>query len=146
MSGNPITIRNLGPEDAHILDRARPGVFDGAIDPSRAWGFLATRVNELVVALDRGEVIGFVSGTVLMHPDRPTQFYVNELSVHKDYRRQGIARRLLVRISELALDRGCEEIWVAAEENNAAARALCAGLQESERTGMVVISWSGMRL
>ena len=64
MSGNPITIRNLGPEDAFVLDRVRPGTFDNPPDPDKVWAFLATRVNELVVALDQGEVIGFAFGTV----------------------------------------------------------------------------------
>ena len=54
MSGNPITIRNLGPEDAFVLDRVRPGTFDNPPDPDKVWAFLATRVNELVVALDQG--------------------------------------------------------------------------------------------
>ena len=142
MSSNPITIRNLGPEDAHILDRVRPGTFDNDIDPARAWAFLATRVNELVVALDRGEVIGFASGTVIMHPDKPTQFFVNEVSVHPDFRRQGIAMRLLTRISELAADRGCEEVWVATEADNAAARSLYAKLSSNELPDVVVFSWS----
>ena len=90
---NPITIRNLGPEDADILERVREGTFDHAVDPARAWAFLATRVNDIVVALDRGDVIGFASGTVLMHPDKPTQFFVQEVGVHEDYRRQGIGWR-----------------------------------------------------
>lgn len=141
MSANPITIRNLGPEDAHILDRVKPGTFDNEIDPSRAWAFLATRVNELVVALDRGEVIGFASGTVIMHPDKATQFYVNEVSVHPDYRRQGIATRLLTRISELAMDRGCATVWLATEGDNGAARQLYHKMSADEMGGVVVYSW-----
>lgn len=142
MSANPITIRNLGPEDAHVLDRVRPGTFDNEIDPARAWGFLATRVNELVVALDRGEVVGFASGTVIMHPDKPTQFFVNEVSVHEDYRRRGIAHQLLRRISDLAFDRGCESVWVATEDGNAAARGLYRKMRSDEADGVVVYSWA----
>ena len=141
MSANPITIRNLGPEDAHILDRVRPGTFDVPVDPSRVWAFLATRVNELVVALDRGEVIGFASGTMLMHPDKPTQFFVNEISVHEDYRRQGIATRLIERVTDLARDRGCEGIWLATEADNASARGLYTKLSARETCGIVVYDW-----
>ena len=108
MSLNQITIRNLGPEEAHVLDRVRPGVFGDEMDPSRVWAFLATRVNELVVALDMGEVVGFVCGTVLMHPGRATEFLVQEVSVHPDVAGDGVEARLLARITELALDRGCE--------------------------------------
>ncbi|MDJ1017040.1 MAG: GNAT family N-acetyltransferase [Paracoccaceae bacterium] len=141
MSGNPITIRNLGPEDAHILDRVRPGTFDNPVDPARAWAFLATRVNELVVALERGEVVGFASGTVLMHPDKPTAFFINEVGVHEDVRRRGIATRLIERICDLARDRGCEGIWLATEAENAPARGLYRALDARETKGIVVYDW-----
>ena len=124
-----------------MLDRVRPGTFDNEIDPARAWAFLATRVNELVVALDRGEVVGFVSGTVLMHPDKPTAFFVNEIGVHEDIRGQGIGNRLLKRISELALDRGCEEIWAATEGENIPARGLFRKMVSEEQDGVVVYTW-----
>lgn len=146
MSPNPITIRSLGPEDVHILDRVRPGTFDNDIDPSRAWAFLATRVNELVVALDKGEVIGFASGTVIMHPDKATVFYLNEVGVHFDYRQQGIATRLIRRIMELALDRGCEGMWCATEADNHAARRLYKSLKSKGTEGIVVYEWEADRL
>ena len=138
MLGQPITIRNLGPEDAHILDRVATGVFDNPIDPTRAYGFLATRVNELVVALSAGEVVGFVSGTVLMHPDKPVGFFVNEVGVGEAFRQQGIATRLLRRIFELARDRGCEEIWLATESDNTPARNLYRKLKADETEDIVI--------
>ncbi|MCG6883027.1 MAG: GNAT family N-acetyltransferase [Silicimonas sp.] len=141
MSGNPITIRNLGPEDAFVLDRVRPGTFDHMPDPDRVWSFLATRVNELVVALDQGEVVGFAFGTVMMRPDKPTAFYLDEVGVHEDYRRQGIARRLLARIRELARDRGCESFWLGTEGDNAAALALYRALGGREMSGVSVFEW-----
>ena len=131
MSGNPITIRNLGPEDAHVLDRVRPGTFDGDLDPSRAWAFLATRVNELVVALDQGEVVGFVYGTTLMRPDKPTEFFVNEISVHSDYER----------ITDLAIDRGCEGLWVMADAENGTARSVYKALGGQESGRAVMFDW-----
>ncbi len=139
---NPITIRNLGPEEAHVLDRVREGTFDHPVDPSWAYGFLATRVNEIVVALDQGEVIGFASGTVLMHPDKPFSFFVNEVSVHEDYRQNGIAKRLMQRLMDLAHDRGCEGIWLATEHDNAAARALYRSMDARETDGIVVYDWN----
>ncbi len=145
MSSNPITIRNLGPEDAHILDRVRPGTFDNPIDPSRAWAFLATRVNELVVALDMGEVIGFASGTVIMHPDKPTQFFVNEIGVHDDFQRQGIGSRLLSRIADLASDRGCEEIWVLAEAKNKNAVEFYRSRGGRETPKLIMFDWPDLR-
>lgn len=141
MSGNPITIRNLGPEDAHLLDRVRAGTFDDALDPARVWAFLATRVNELVVALDQGEVIGFAFGTMLLRPDKPTEFFVNEIGVHAEYRRQGIAKRLMARMSDLAMDRGCEGIWVLADSGNDGARKFYQALDGKESPGAVMYDW-----
>ncbi len=141
MSVNPITIRNLGPDEAHVLDRVKPGTFDNPVDPGFAFGFLATRVNELVVALDRGEVIGFASGTVLMHPDKPMSFFINEVGVHEDYRRRGIATRLVERICDLARDRGCQGIWLATEADNAPARALYRAMEARETGGLVMYDW-----
>jgi len=141
MSGNPITIRNLGPEDAHILDRIRPGTLEHEIDPARAWAFLATRVNELVVALAQGEVVGIASGTTVMRPDQPTAFFVNDINVHPELRRQGIGRRLMERLTDLARDRGCEKVWLTVDAGNEAARGLCAALDGVERTDFVTVAW-----
>ena len=141
MSDDPITIRHLGPEDAHILDRVRPGTFDNPVDPARSWAFLATGVNVMVVALSVGEVIGFASGNVVMHPDKDPSFFVNEVSVHVDFRRRGIARKLMARICDIAQDRRCVGIWLATEAENDAARGLYQALHARETTGIVVYDW-----
>lgn len=141
MSGNPITIRNLGPEDAFVLDRVRPGTFDNPPDPDKVWAFLATRVNELVVALDQGEVIGFAFGTVMMRPDKPTAFHVDALGVHEDYRRQGIGKRLMRRISDLARERGCETLRLGTGADNVDANGFCRALDGHEMSGVSVYEW-----
>jgi hypothetical protein len=46
---NP-TIRILGLEDAAVLDRVAPGVFDNAVDPRWAAEFLADSRHHLAVA------------------------------------------------------------------------------------------------
>ncbi len=141
MSGNPITIRVLGPEDAFVLDRVKEGVFDNPIDPSRAWSFLATRVNVLAVALDGADVIGYAYGTTMLRVDKPTAFYVDEISVHPDYRKQGIGKKLLRRIEAEARDRGCESLWLATEGDNAEARGLYDALEGTVLEGVAVYDW-----
>ncbi|MEO0918170.1 MAG: GNAT family N-acetyltransferase [Pseudomonadota bacterium] len=141
MSANPITIRSLGPEDAEVLDRVRDGVFDATIDPAALWAFLATRVNELVVALDRGEVIGFAYGTVLMRPDKPKEFLVNRIGVHAEYRKQGIGRRLMDRLQLSAVDRGCEAVWVLVDDRHPEARGFYRALNGHEMPGVSLYDW-----
>lgn len=140
MSVNPITIRSLGPEDAFVLDRLRPGLFDAPPDPARIWAFLATRVNDLVVALDQGEVVGMAYGTTQLRPDAPTTFHLGDIRVHPAFRRQGIGRRLLSRLQDKALDRGCEALWLVLEQDNAPARALFEATQTGETTGALVVT------
>ena len=118
MSGNPITIRSLGPEDANVLDRVRDGVFDNGIDPARLWALLATRINEVVVALDRGDVVGIAFGTVQMRPDKAPELFVNEVRLHQAYRDRGIWARLLGNLLDSARDRGCVGLWMLAERSD----------------------------
>lgn len=137
MQGQPITIRNLGPEDAHVLDRIHPDVSETVPDPSRVWAFLATRVNELVVALEAGTVVGFASGTVLMHPAKPTAFFIQSVDVAGDFQGQDIAEKLVRRIGDLARDRGCEDIWVLSSGTNTSDRALFGSFGGTETDGLV---------
>ena len=126
MTSIPITIRNLGPEETHILENVRPGVCD-SFDLTRAWSLLATRINEFVVALEQGEVIGFVYGSMLMHPDKPSEFLVSAFHVHDDYATAEVGARLLDRLRNLAIDRGCEAMWLVDQD----AKAIVAGNTES---------------
>ncbi|MBT8475957.1 MAG: GNAT family N-acetyltransferase [Rhodobacteraceae bacterium] len=146
MRAETITIRHLGPEDADVLTRVRPGTFDHPVDLSAAWAFLAAGLNEMVVALTAGEVIGFASGTTILHPDKAPAFFVSEVGVHEDYRRQGIGTRLMRKIFDVARDRGCEGIWVATEGDNTAARALYRHLGARETGDVVVYDWDDAEL
>ena len=138
-----ITIRLLGPDDTHVLDRVRPGTFDNPVDPVQAWAFLTTGVNLLAVALTGGEVVGFASGTVLMHPDKPRAFFLNEIAVHGEFRRQGIGTRLFTRLRDEAVERGCAGLWLATEADNRAARALYRKAGGRETGGVVMWEWGG---
>jgi N-acetylglutamate synthase-like GNAT family acetyltransferase len=111
MASKQITIRNLGPEETFVLERVRPGICD-EFDLTRAWSLLATRINEFVVALDQGEVVGFVYGSMIMHPDKPNEFLVSAIHVHDDHASGDVSVRLVDRIRDLAMDRGCEVMWM----------------------------------
>lgn len=142
MPGDTTTIRHLGPEDPGVLDHLRPGLFGGPLDPSETWRFLAVGLNEMVVALQAGQVVGLATGTVLMRPDGPPSFLITDLRVHPDERRKGLGMRLLERLLDVATDRGCRDITCQTEASDDAARALCARLGARECEGRVSCVWT----
>ena len=138
-----VSLHHLGPGDGGFLSQVRPGTFDNDIDPDQAAAFLADPGHEIVVACDAGEVVGFASGTVLLHPDKPPAFFVAELSVHDDFRRRGLGTALLGQLIAVARKRGCKGIWLATEAANDPARGLYLRLGAQETEGIVVYDWDG---
>lgn len=118
------TIRILGPEEAAVLGRVAPDVFDNAVDPRRAAEFLADSRHHLAVVVEGGEVVGMASAVHYVHPDKPPELWINEVSVSGPYRGQGLGRRLLDALFERGRSLGCRQAWVATEPGNAAARRL----------------------
>lgn len=127
-----ILIRRLGREDLAILERVVADVFDFEVDLELSAEFLADPHHHLVVALTERRVVGFASGVHYLHPDKPAEMFVNEMSVAFEYRRRGIGRRLLEALLEHARVLGCREAWVATEPQNAAARALYSAARGKE--------------
>lgn len=127
MSPTPI-IRLLGPDDASVLDRVAPDVFDDAIDPRRTAEFLADPRHHLAVALLGDQVVGMASAVHYVHPDKPPELWVNEVGVAPPHRRQGLGKRLLEALFAHGRALGCTEAWVGTEESNAAARRLYAAV------------------
>jgi ribosomal protein S18 acetylase RimI-like enzyme len=119
-----IEIRVLRAGDGAVLDNAAPGVFDKAILPDLAQAYLAEPLFHLVVALDGEKVVGMASGLVHFHPDKPPEFFVNEVGVDDAYVRQGIATRLMAAILDEARGAGCQEAWLGTEASNATALGL----------------------
>lgn len=133
----------------HRLDRSNAGllagadVFDGPVLPDRLAAFLSDPGHALVFATTGAGVIGFASGTVLLHPDKAPAFFVNELSVAPAFRKLGVGTALLRRLIAVAGARGCTAVWVATEAGNAPARAVYRRLAGRETEGIVVYDWGG---
>ncbi|EBA12413.1 GNAT family N-acetyltransferase [Roseobacter sp. CCS2] len=136
-----ITLRHLGPADLKILLGVKEGLFDHAIRPDQAEAFLADPLHEIVLAFDKAEVVGMASGQVMLHPDKAPAFFIAEVGVRDAYLRQGIAKRMCVRLCDVARARGCDAIWLATEESNAPARALYQSLDARAVQGVVVYDW-----
>ena len=119
-----VEIRRLRPEDAALLDRIAPDVFDEPVRPDRLAAYLAEPGHYLWLAILDGEVVAQAAAVVHRHPDKPTEFYIDEVGVTPALHRQGIARRMLDEMFAFARSISCEEAWVGTEPDNDAARSL----------------------
>lgn len=118
-------IKILNQDDTSILNNIAPDVFDDPIDIARTREFLADPRHHLAVALEDNLVVGFVSAVHYVHPDKPhPELWINEVSVAKTHRRQGLGKRLLLAMFEVARELGCIAAWVLTERENTAAMNL----------------------
>jgi ribosomal protein S18 acetylase RimI-like enzyme len=135
-------IVRLAPGDERVV-LAGAGLFDAP--PTHAWAakFLASAGHHLLVALQDGELpVGFVTGVETTHPDKGTEMFLYELSVHPDHRKRGIGTALVTALADVARERGCYGMWVGTEADNAAALATyrAAGAQPPEPS--VTLTWA----
>ena len=133
-------IDTMAPQDLDRLLSVGPGLFDHPIRPDQARAFPDNPLNLLVMAWHGDTAVGMAPATILLHPDKPPSLFVNELGIHEDHLRQGVATALMTRLIELAQARGCKGIWLGTEPENAAARALYLELGGVEET-FVGFSW-----
>ena len=134
-----IEIKLLGQGDEGILARVVPEVFDNVLD--RAWTaeFLNDPRHHLAVALDDGLVVGMASAVHYLHPDKPTELWINEVGVAPTHWRQSIGQRLVKALLQLGRELGAKEAWVLTERDNTAAINLyqsTGGVNESNDTLM----------
>ena len=135
-------IVRLAPGDESVV-LAGAELFDAP--PTEAWStrFLSSEGHHLLVAVeDDDRPIGFVSGVETTHPDKGTEMFLYELSVHPANRNRGVGRGLVEALAELARSRGCYGMWVGTEPDNAAALAtyLAAGAEPPEP--FVTLNWA----
>ena len=128
-----IAIKILDRNDLDILQNVDPDVFDNSIDIPRSEEFLTDSRHHLAVAIDGDRVVGFVSAVHYVHPDKPRpELWINEVSVAETHRRQGLAKRLMNAVFDLARDLGCTEAWVLTDRENTAAMNLYSAVGNSE--------------
>ena len=128
-----IEIKLLGPQDAGVLAKVAPDVFDDPIDVVRADEFLADPRHHLAVAVEDGWVVGFVSAVHYVHPDKPRpEMWINEIGVAETHQRRGLGTRLLHAVFAVARELGCAEAWVMTDRVNTAAMRLYAAAGSTE--------------
>jgi aminoglycoside 6'-N-acetyltransferase I len=119
-------IKILRSGDHAILDNVAPGVFDNAINPQLVTEFLGDERHHLVVAVDQGRVVGLVSGVHYVHPDKPSELWINEVGVAPSHQSQGVGKAMIHTLVQHAERLGCREAWVLTDRSNHAAMRLYA--------------------
>jgi len=87
------------------------------------------------------EINGLGLGYILRHPSGNATLYIDELDVLSDYRRQGIARTLMVFFRQFAKDLECSEVWLSARKGNLPAEKLYDSLQPTERKDATIFGY-----
>jgi ribosomal protein S18 acetylase RimI-like enzyme len=117
-------VRLVGPDDAALFDHVAEDVFDEPVDRARLAAYLAEPGHHMVVAIHGGVIVGQTAAVVHRHPDKPSELYIDEVGVAPEFRRRGIARRMLESMLDHGKSIGCEEAWVGTEPDNLPARGL----------------------
>jgi ribosomal protein S18 acetylase RimI-like enzyme len=120
-------VRLLAPHEAAVLGRVAQGVFDNEIDPLLAAEFFADPRHHLAVAIEDGVVVGMASAVHYVHPDKPTQLFINEVGVAPTHQGRGFGRQLVDVLVRLATDLQCTEAWVLTDRDNVVAQRLYEG-------------------
>ncbi len=127
-----IDVRILTAGESDVLANVAPDLFDFAVDARLATEFLNDPRHHLAVALDQGVAVGFASGVHYVHPDKPSQLWINEVSVASSHQGQGIGKAVVNALLQHARLLGCEEAWVLTNRSNLAAMRLYASTGGTE--------------
>lgn len=144
MQGN-VEIRKLGARDLPLLLALPEGLFDNAIDPVQAQAFLADPMNLLFMAYADDKGVGMASATLLRHPDKAPQLFINEVATRAEYRGRGIGKALCRRVIMTARSLGCKSVWLGTEAENTEGRALYRSLGGTETENLVIFEWADMK-
>ena len=101
-----------------LLTGVAADVFDHEISLEHLASFVAQGNHILLVALNKGEVVGQARGIVHHQPDAGPELYVDNLGVTPQWKRTGIATKLMNRLMEIAKKHGCADMWLATEPEN----------------------------
>ncbi|TPJ33971.1 GNAT family N-acetyltransferase [Mesorhizobium sp. B2-8-3] len=119
-----VEIRRLHPGDDALVMRVADDVFDEPVRPDRLAACLAAPGHFMIVAIVGQTVVGQCAAVIHRHPDKVSEFYIDEVGVAPPFQRRGIARKMLDAMFEIGREHGCEEAWVGTEPDNEPARAL----------------------
>ena len=121
-----LVLKVLQSSDAAVLANVAPDVFDGPLDPRLVTEFLNDGRHHLAVAVDQGVVVGMASGVHYIHPDKPSELWINEVGVAPSHQGKGIGKAVVQTLLQHGRSLGCREAWVLTNRSNQAAMRLYA--------------------
>lgn len=127
-----VSIVQIDMSNTSLLDRVAADVFDGPVLKERLEAFLADGRHVLLVAVEDGQVVGQASGMEYLHPDKPSQFFFNEVGVSPAWTSRGIGRLLSAALISEARARGCGSIWLATAADNVPAHRCFEAVPDGE--------------
>jgi ribosomal protein S18 acetylase RimI-like enzyme len=98
--------------------------FDNQVLPEAARRFLEDDRHCLLLGYVEDQPAGFLSAVEIFHPDKRAELFLNEVGVVEGMRRRGVAHALIEELKRLGEERGCVNVWVLTDEDNAPAMAL----------------------
>lgn len=135
-----LEIRLLGQEDFDLVQSGAK-LFDFAPIPEQTRAFLSSERDFIWFAILDEEPVGFVSASIIIHPDKPPHLFVNELDVRPDNQRMGIATQLIETVIAFGRQRKFWPVWLAAEGDDSVAKSFYRSLDGPEERGAAIFEW-----
>jgi aminoglycoside 6'-N-acetyltransferase I len=118
------TVKTLTSSDLPLLMNVQEGIFDNPVDEKSAREFLADQRHHIVVALFEDTIIGFASAVHYVHPDKPTELWINEVGVAPAHQNKGVGKAIMKELLQLGQSLGCVNAWVLTDRSNTPANSL----------------------
>jgi ribosomal protein S18 acetylase RimI-like enzyme len=104
---------------AHLFDRANGGIAETNTH------FFEDEENVFLVSRTDGNLSGFLWGYVLQSPNSSfPKMFLYSIDVFDEFRRQGIASKLIEELKRIAREHRCREMFVPTQKSNGAAMGL----------------------
>ncbi len=111
--------QELVPQVQRLMELGAP--FIRARTYSDYWLYARLFASSCPVALIDGAVVGAV--IAFRSQEEPKDVYLQDVMIHPDHRKRGVARALVAEVRQRAVDWGCERLYLTSEAENIAAHA-----------------------
>jgi ribosomal protein S18 acetylase RimI-like enzyme len=136
-----VDIERLGPGDEEKVTAAG-ALFDHQPMANATDDFLARDDHYLFVAYDEaGAPGGFITGVLMVHPDKGREMFLYELAVSETHRRRGYATALIRALEDAARAAECYGMFVLTDLDNHAALGAYTGAGAHDDGRHQMLAW-----